>query len=334
MTSKTPFTRWGILFSCIGILTGLVILVFFLSDTLTAGYAVLRARELKSLGTLESAEELKVLTDRTYRLIVTLQTRNTEASARELAKLLEYPDPWLCALAQSRLSQFDLPEVRDAVLKRLDDNVKFVQMQAIGNLGHLREKRAVPRLLELIDDPSPDIQVACALALGRIGDTRAFEPLVRQLASESTEPRNAAAKGLSLLGDRRAIAPLKRLVATEQVVYIRSIAKACLFALGDTTYEQELLTMMGPRSDKRSVGIWVAGVFMRLGRVEGAQRLLDYLLQKIPAQACYLLWCDYAKGVPRINFRSKDLFPGEYRMVAEWIVANTFDGRLRMPPPD
>ncbi|MEO0079294.1 MAG: HEAT repeat domain-containing protein [candidate division WOR-3 bacterium] len=56
--------------------------------------------------------------------------------------------------------------------------------EAAQRVGRLRDRQAVPRLIQLLDDSVPVVRFEAALALGRIKDRRALEPLAQAAASE------------------------------------------------------------------------------------------------------------------------------------------------------
>jgi HEAT repeat protein len=73
-------------------------------------------------------------------------------------------------------------------------------------LGSLRDRRAVPKLIEILNWKIGDHCVDWAMrALGEIGDPRAVDPLIEELRKKNTWP---AAEALGQLKDRRAIEPL------------------------------------------------------------------------------------------------------------------------------
>lgn len=75
----------------------------------------------------------------------------------------------------------------------------------IAALGRLRDREAVPLLIELLGDET--IRGTAANALGTIGDPRAVEPLIGLLTAEGNTA-TAAAQALGRIKDRRAVEPI------------------------------------------------------------------------------------------------------------------------------
>lgn len=81
------------------------------------------------------------------------------------------------------------------------------RLEAVRLLGSLGDPRAVDALFDLLDDDR--MRRRAVLALGRIGDLRALEPLIEQLAeAQHTTVRDSAARALAHLGDAQAVPTL------------------------------------------------------------------------------------------------------------------------------
>lgn len=119
-------------------------------------------------------------------------TLGDDSAVAPLLALLKKPNNDVRASVCVYISKLRLKETRpvgDALLPLLDDPTPQVRSYAVLSLGSLRERRAVPRLLQILQEPvdlkssdsvlSPPM-VALA-ALGMIGDPAAIPPLVKLL---------------------------------------------------------------------------------------------------------------------------------------------------------
>ncbi|HEY8430994.1 MAG TPA: sulfatase-like hydrolase/transferase [Sandaracinaceae bacterium] len=90
------------------------------------------------------------------------------------------------------------------------------RFEAIRLLGALGDRRAVEPLLDLLDDVR--MRRRAVLALGHIGDLRAFDAIVEQLlGAQHITVRESSARALALLGDPRAIEPLITVAIRDEV---------------------------------------------------------------------------------------------------------------------
>ncbi|MEE2758096.1 MAG: HEAT repeat domain-containing protein [Myxococcota bacterium] len=89
----------------------------------------------------------------------------------------------------------------DIVIRSQDVDVR---LNAIEQLGHLKQSKAVGPLVQHLKDASEREQVYLCEALGRIADSRAVAPLVSMLKVESEEVRGEAFSALLQIGYHRA----------------------------------------------------------------------------------------------------------------------------------
>ncbi|HMC77095.1 MAG TPA: HEAT repeat domain-containing protein [Vicinamibacterales bacterium] len=89
--------------------------------------------------------------------------------------------------------------VVDRLVEQLSAGDDDTRLAAIGALGRIGDRRAVPALTPLLAE-QPPIAIATAGALARIGDARAFEPLLALLAHEDAPVRQAVVGALNSLG--------------------------------------------------------------------------------------------------------------------------------------
>lgn len=106
----------------------------------------------------------------------------------------------------------------------------YEREEAVRWLGRLRDPAAVEPLVELL--PEFRVRYLTVVALGHIGDRRAYEPLAQTLQWEThSNVRNNLARALGQLGDERGIGPLLRLAQDEPELTMVSEALVRLGAL-------------------------------------------------------------------------------------------------------
>ncbi len=175
-----------------------------------------------------------------------------------------------------------------ALLAQLQDPNPVARLDAIHRLVHLRERRAVEPLIELLSkDANAEVRRAAAFALGQLKDPRAIQPLIASLKDENPDvcvnsifavariggPERlnaligalahkdlhvcrAAAVGLVLLGDRSAVPPLIKSLDDNRLT-VRSGAAYALGFLGDRRAVPALLRALD--DDRPLVRLTVIG---------------------------------------------------------------------------
>jgi HEAT repeat protein len=166
--------------------------------------------------------------------------------------------------------------VGDALLPLIDDPDPRIRSGAIGSLGAIREKRAVPRLLQVIeqspDSKSPDPWLqprwVALVALGKIGDPAAIPFLVKLL--DRPDSAEWAVEALIKIGDPSAA---KYLVAhyiltanDEKLRHARRKEIEALAKLGtaETRTELESYIARCPPPQKQAIREAIAGINQRV----------------------------------------------------------------------
>ncbi len=104
-----------------------------------------------------------------------------------LADLLTDDAPYVRQCAVQALGRIEGPEVFEPVANALNDSSDLVKRAAIQVLGTLKENpRSFDLLLESTNDPDPRLRGPAALALGHLGDRRAL-PRLEQLLEDHSE---------------------------------------------------------------------------------------------------------------------------------------------------
>ena len=107
-----------------------------------------------------------------------------------------------------------------------------VRWQAAVELEALKDKAAVPPLIQALKDKDPLVRAGAAEALKGIPDPRAVRSLILSLRDKDTTVRRSSAEGLGLIGDRSAVRPLTRVLFFHDFQARRRAAKS-LAQLGD-----------------------------------------------------------------------------------------------------
>ncbi|MGZ3428040.1 MAG: HEAT repeat domain-containing protein, partial [Polyangia bacterium] len=94
------------------------------------------------------------------------------------------------------------------------DSARDVRVIALGELGRLGAKEALPELTRALGSSDEETAAAAARALGQLGDRRAIDPLVAALGRSERRVRREAADALARVADSAATATLLRVVRT------------------------------------------------------------------------------------------------------------------------
>lgn len=134
--------------------------------------------------------------------------------------------------AAKKLGQSKNGKYLQVLTAALKDDRKAIRWTAAEALWELRDKRAVPALIEYLEKGEAYEwgKVITMDALGSFMDPRAVDPLIRMLQSHNPFLRRSAAVALYTIGDDRAIPPLIELLKDEQG-FIRRIAQNFLVEL-------------------------------------------------------------------------------------------------------
>jgi HEAT repeat protein len=111
------------------------------------------------------------------------------------------------------------------------DEDPFVRLDAARSLGRLRDKRAVPALIEALQDEDPVVAAAAADVAVTVGGPEAAEAMLRSLQDPKERVRLVAATVLASRGDKRALPALLGLLGSKEW-RVRNIAVRALGMLG------------------------------------------------------------------------------------------------------
>ena len=104
-------------------------------------------------------------------------------------------------------------------LKNLKGRNLALKMEAVLELGRLKDKSAVPALVEALADP--EIRALACWALGRIGEKTTAPRILVLLADKDPLVRHEAVLALARIRDGRAAKPLAKLLHLDPVEKVR-----------------------------------------------------------------------------------------------------------------
>lgn len=131
----------------------------------------------------------------------------------------------------------------DKLVKLLEDEEKWVRIDAVIELEARRETRAVQHLLALLSREEKVARPRIIEALGNLKGKEAVEPLIELLEKERhIEILLEIPMALAKIGDDKAVEPLKTALSREEPSLVAEAVKALyFFRVGDVTSQLESL---------------------------------------------------------------------------------------------
>jgi hypothetical protein len=261
-----------------------------------------------------------------------LWNAETPAAFRELAGFLDNPHPYVRLRAATSLWEFDDPAIREALISRFPvEEEPLIKISIAGDLGLLREKRAIPMIQPLLNSADAGIAAQAAYSLGLIGDDSAAGAIAELLQSKEYSVREKAARSLGMLANPDSLGPLKAALDAEKYPELCVLLKSALLESGDNSYEADVRAAVGDAKIITWVRAWAARTLAKRGDAEAAQALLGMLVSPEFFHGAYMLWRQLYPDIPEIKLHSSETFPGEVKRIARWIAENKFDGKLKPP---
>lgn len=119
-----------------------------------------------------------------------------------------------------------MPDKLDSLVANIKSKELALRLEAVLELGRLKDARAIPPLAELLSDP--ELKSLACWALGRIGKKQAVPKLLLALIDDNALVRCESVLALVRIKDRRAAKPIARLMAIDPEPTVRA---ACADAL-------------------------------------------------------------------------------------------------------
>lgn len=167
------------------------------------------------------------------RLLTKIQHEAVEPALRRAANLSNGANDEVAAEALIALAWLGEGPSRRRLRAMLEDRALDRRVRAAVGLGRLRDRAAVPVLVEAIEDERIDerTRFEAIRLLGELGDRDALEPLLELLGEMRT--RRRAVLALGHLGDLRAFDPLVEQLLEAQHTTVRESSARALAYLGD-----------------------------------------------------------------------------------------------------
>ena len=118
----------------------------------------------------------------------------------------------------------------DRQIRDLVHDKKRRRCQAADQLGHYRDRRAAPFLIDALRDPAEDVRGGAAAALATIGDPDAIPHVIVLLAEGTYRDREYAARALGKMGAVSAL-PALECAASDRSSLVRKAAQEAIEAI-------------------------------------------------------------------------------------------------------
>ena len=149
-------------------------------------------------------------------------------------------------------------------LERLKDDRVVIRHNAATELGELKEKRAVPALIQALEDGNSYVAGRAAVALGKIGDRSALPVLIEKLRKASTPMDRYAANALRGFPCREAEDALLQVVQTGGDPTLINYATSSLGEMGTQRAFDALKQTKNPKAHRQSVRVAMLRIRARL----------------------------------------------------------------------
>jgi len=150
-----------------------------------------------------------------------------------------------------------------AIAKDWKNQPANLRVVCVDILGRIRDKRAVPVIIDALNEKKMTMRYTAARALGYIGDKKAVSPLIKQLADKEWQVRFYAAEALGKIGDKSAAKPLANLLLSDSSETVRLTAIEALDKLDAKTEYKAVLEAFSDKAPKiRSYAIELSSSWM------------------------------------------------------------------------
>ena len=157
----------------------------------------------------------------------------TPKQAAGLADNLDHYDPTIRAATARVIGRLKVQEAVDRLRGGLEDSSGTVRFYAIDSLGRLRDRRALPGLLDIIQRGRQQVYTQAAyLALGRIADAQDLASFRQHVVDKDAVIRRASIEGLGRLKDQDSHAAIEQAFNTDKSAEVRLAAAFALQQLG------------------------------------------------------------------------------------------------------
>jgi HEAT repeat protein len=175
----------------------------------------------------------RVSFDAVHALGVIAEPPLTPRQAAALADNLDHYDPIIRAATARVIGRLQVHEAADQLRGALEDSNGTVRFFAIESLGKLRERRALPGLLDIVQRGKQPVYVQQALlALGRIAAPDDLAMFRQRIVDKDPVVRRASLEALGRLKDQDSRAAIEQAFNTDKALEVRLAAAFALQMLG------------------------------------------------------------------------------------------------------
>jgi HEAT repeat protein len=140
--------------------------------------------------------------------------RAGHAAAPFLLEARRHPELQARGYAVFALGKWGGKGAREALLEALGDSVNLVRVQVAAALGHLKDTRTLPNLIQALDDEYYGVRFAAVNSLAKF-DSTAVPQLLKSLNSETPMVRQLSAEALGKIRSRVAVPRLSRMLKSK-----------------------------------------------------------------------------------------------------------------------
>jgi hypothetical protein len=228
-----------------------------------------------------------------------------EKHIKEAIKKLGSEDPALIDEAREALLYYG-SAATDYLIQALKDEKIEVRFLACQLLGEIKDKKAIPALIELLDNKKTKVLssiASCAAeSLGLLQAKEAIPKLIESLDSQDAELKYSAIKSLGYLNATEAIEKVKKLLSDTSSTYydglIRAQAAKTIQLLGPEKAIEELKKLLSDTAIEKFTGKQVRYYAVRALQVATNLNFGDIESEEDPAklEEIYNKWLEWSKS--------------------------------------
>ena len=143
-----------------------------------------------------------------------------------------------------------------AVVKDWTGRPAELRVVCVDILGEIKDKRAVPVIIDTLTDNRMTMRYNAARALGNIGDKKAAPALIKLLDDKDWQVRFYAVEALGKIGDKSAINPVASIMTKDLNKEVRLAGIKCLYQVdGKTQYKSVMESFSDTEPSIRSYAV-------------------------------------------------------------------------------
>ena len=197
-----------------------------------------------------------------------------------------------------------------AVVKDWKNRPADLRVVCVDILGRIKDKRAVPVIIDVLNEKRMTMRYNAARSLGDIGDKKAAPALIKLLGDDEWQVRFYAVEALGKIGDKSAAKPLANLLLTDSSEKVRFAAIEALAKLDGRVEGKAVIEAFSDKDPKiRSYAIELSSSWMIKDAVPAISTMLkNDRSNKVRASCAYALgiYANYAAIPALIEALSDD----------------------------